>query len=138
MVHVDHFKDQSRWSSVVSVNSLAYFALPLVLLQILVIQLHVEAVGAVELPAVNVVALDRRVHDFCDNILINTLEERKGKLTLADATEKIFIYLVNSGANEAHDVVTLFQLGLAYKVVGDVLAILHHAPGPLFDKVGLE
>jgi len=63
-VCVKHFEDECRWGAVPTVDLLADFTLFLVLLQVLVIHLHVEAVAAVELPTLLVVALYWRVHDF--------------------------------------------------------------------------
>jgi hypothetical protein len=46
-VCVEHFKDERGWGTVSTVDLLADFALFLVLLQVLVVHLHVEAVAAI-------------------------------------------------------------------------------------------
>ena len=63
-VCVKHFEDQGGWSSISTVDFFAHFTLFLILLQILVVHFHVEAVTAVQLSTLWVVALDWRVHNF--------------------------------------------------------------------------
>jgi len=65
-ISVQHFENESRRWSVTTVNVLAHFALFLVQLQVLVIHLHIQAVGAVELAALRVGAFHWRIHNFYD------------------------------------------------------------------------
>ena len=63
-------------------NSLTNFALLLLLLQILVIKLHVEAVRAVKLATLRVIAFNRCVHDLYtydnnDNNINDEVKRRK-------------------------------------------------------------
>lgn len=63
-ISVQHFENESGWWSVATVEILAHFTLFLVLLQVFVIHLHVQTVGAVELAALRVGAFHRRIYDF--------------------------------------------------------------------------
>ena len=63
-VCVEHLKDESgRWP-VTTIQIFAYFTFFLILLQVLVVHFHVEAVGAVELAALRIVTFDWCVHNF--------------------------------------------------------------------------
>ena len=63
-VRVKHFQYKSRGWSISSVEFLAYLALFLIVLKVLVVQLHIQAVAAVQLSTFRVVTLDRCIHDF--------------------------------------------------------------------------
>ena len=58
LICVQHLDDQSRWRSVATFDILADFARFLLLLQILVVELHVQAPVAVQLAAISIIAFD--------------------------------------------------------------------------------
>ena len=63
-VGAEHLHDECRWLAVGPVYFLTHFALFLLLLQILIIQFHIEAVAAVQLATLCIVTLNWSIHDF--------------------------------------------------------------------------
>ena len=63
-IGIQHFKDEGGGWPITAIDFLAHFTFLLLLLKILVIKFHVEAKGAVELAALRIVTLNRRIDDF--------------------------------------------------------------------------
>ena len=61
---VEHFSYERRWSSVSASSMFADFAHFVVLLEVFIVELHAQAVCAIQLSAVSVVTLNRTVNNF--------------------------------------------------------------------------
>ena len=64
-IFIEHFGYERRRCSVAPSRLLAHLAHLVILLDVLVVELHAQAVGAIELSAFWVVTFDRTIDDFC-------------------------------------------------------------------------
>ena len=130
-IRIKHFEDQGGWSSGSTVDFLAHFTLILMLLKILVVHFHVDAVTAVSYPHSGLLsqstgAFTTSKESVQTHVNFNKKFKRRKLRTLTNCTEKILVNLVDWWVDHSADIKSIFELSPALKVVRNILTIIHH------------